>query len=96
MNLWLYVLVFSRDRPAVRDLSFVRDWTGSGLDDEQRLVCRVGVGAAAVVPIIQVESVSTFALKITLMIVAMNLVEIGILLSARQRSPVPAAKARLL
>jgi hypothetical protein len=39
-----------------------------------------------VFPIIRVESVSTFALKITMMIVAMNLVGIGILLSARQRS----------
>jgi hypothetical protein len=36
----------------------------------------------SVFPIIKVESVSTFALKITTMIVAMNLVGIGILLSA--------------
>ena len=47
----------------------------------------------SVFPIIQVESVSTFALKITLMVVAMNLVGIGILLSARQRSAAAAAKA---
>jgi glutamate:GABA antiporter len=40
----------------------------------------------SVFPIIKVESVSTFALKISLMIVAMNLVGVGILLSARQRS----------
>jgi amino acid transporter len=47
----------------------------------------------SVFPIIKVESVSTFALKITLMIVAMNLVGIGILLSAGRRSA--AAKARV-
>jgi amino acid transporter len=40
----------------------------------------------SVFPIIQVESVSTFALKITLTIVAMNLVGIAILYSARRRS----------
>jgi len=40
----------------------------------------------SVFPIIQVESVSTFALKITMMVVAMNLVGIGILLSATKRS----------
>jgi amino acid transporter len=45
----------------------------------------------SVFPIIKVESVSTFALKITMMVVAMNLVGIGILLSADQRSA--AAKA---
>ena len=39
----------------------------------------------SVFPIIKVESVATFALKITLMIVVMNLVGIGILLSARRR-----------
>jgi hypothetical protein len=48
----------------------------------------------SVFPIIKVESVSTFALKITLLIVAMNVVGIGILLSARQRSAAAAAKAR--
>jgi amino acid transporter len=41
----------------------------------------------SVFPIIKVESVATFALKITLMIVAMNIVGAGILLSARQRGP---------
>jgi len=40
----------------------------------------------SVFPIIKVESVSTFALKITLTIVAMNLVGIAILFSARRRS----------
>ena len=40
----------------------------------------------SVFPIIKVESVSTFALKITLTVVAMNLVGIGILLSARKRA----------
>jgi hypothetical protein len=40
----------------------------------------------SVFPIIKVESVSTFALKITMMIVAMNLVGTGILLAARYRS----------
>jgi len=40
----------------------------------------------SVFPIIQVESVSTFALKITLTIVVMNLVGIAILYSARRRS----------
>jgi hypothetical protein len=38
-----------------------------------------------VFPIITVTSVSTFALKITLVIVAMNVVGIGILRSARGR-----------
>jgi amino acid transporter len=42
----------------------------------------------SVFPIIKVESVSTFALKITLMIVAMNLLGIGILVSAGRRSRV--------
>jgi hypothetical protein len=46
----------------------------------------------SVFPIIQVESVSTFALKITIMIVAMNLVGIGILLSAGRRAAATAAK----
>ena len=40
----------------------------------------------SVFPIIKVESVSTFALKITMMIVAMNLVGIGVLFSARQQT----------
>jgi hypothetical protein len=39
----------------------------------------------SVVPIIKVESVATFALKITSMIVAMNLLGIAILWSARRR-----------
>jgi amino acid transporter len=46
----------------------------------------------SVFPIIKVESVSTFALKITMMIVAMNVVGAGILLSARQRSAVRSAE----
>src|SRR5262249_28065297 len=41
----------------------------------------------SVFPIIKVESVATFALKITLMIVAMNIVGAGILFAARQRGP---------
>jgi amino acid transporter len=48
----------------------------------------------SVFPIIKVESVFTFAVKITMTIVAMNLVGIGILLSARQRSARSAAAAR--
>jgi amino acid transporter len=40
----------------------------------------------SVFPIIKVESVSVFALKITIMIVAMNLVGIGILLAAGRRA----------
>jgi hypothetical protein len=47
----------------------------------------------SVFPIIKVESVSTFALKITLVIVAMNLVGIGILLAARSR-PSPTLSSR--
>jgi hypothetical protein len=47
-----------------------------------------------VFPIIKVESVFTFALKITLMIVAMNLVGIAILLSAHRRPPRPVATSR--
>jgi uncharacterized membrane protein len=39
----------------------------------------------SVFPIIKVESVSTFALKITLLILAMNVVGIGILRSADRR-----------
>jgi glutamate:GABA antiporter len=41
----------------------------------------------SVFPIIKVASVATFALKITTVIVAMNLVGIGILVTARRRSP---------
>ena len=40
----------------------------------------------SVFPIIKVESVFAFAFKIVLLIAAMNLVGIGILLSARRRS----------
>ena len=40
----------------------------------------------SVFPIIKVESVMTFALKITAMVVVMNLVGIGILLTARRRA----------
>src|SRR5207247_7844453 len=47
----------------------------------------------SVFPIIKVESVSTFALKITLTIVAMNLVGIALLYSARQRSGQDSAPA---
>ena len=44
----------------------------------------------SVFPIIKVESVSTFAVKIAMLIVAMNGVGVGILLSARRRStPAP-------
>ena len=49
----------------------------------------------SVFPIIKVESVSTFALKITMMIVAMNLVGIGILLSAGRRPAAAAATTRI-
>ena len=42
--------------------------------------------ALSVFPIIKVESVATFALKISLVIVAMNLLGIGILVSARRRA----------
>jgi amino acid transporter len=49
----------------------------------------------SVFPIIKVESVSTFALKITMLVVAMNLVGIGILLTAGRRSA-PAAHERAL
>jgi amino acid transporter len=42
--------------------------------------------ALSIFPIIKVESVATFALKISLVIVVMNLVGIGILVSARRRS----------
>jgi hypothetical protein len=48
----------------------------------------------SVFPIIAVESVSTFAIKITMMIVAMNLVGIGLLFSAGRRSAKSAASAR--
>jgi len=39
----------------------------------------------SIFPIINVESVSTFALKITLVIVGMNVVGVGILFSSRRR-----------
>ena len=42
--------------------------------------------ALSVFPIIKVESVVTFALKITVVIVAMNLVGVGILVAARRRA----------
>lgn len=42
--------------------------------------------ALAVFPIIKVESVSTFALKITLVVVVMNLVGLGILRAANRRA----------
>jgi amino acid transporter len=45
----------------------------------------------SVFPIIKVESVSTFALKITLTIVGMNLLGVLILYSARRRAPRPVA-----
>ena len=44
----------------------------------------------SVFPIIQVENVAGFALKIAAMIVVANLVGVGILLAARRRSQVPA------
>jgi glutamate:GABA antiporter len=48
----------------------------------------------SVFPIIKVESASTFAMKITLTIVATNLLGIAILYSARQRSGRSVAPAR--
>ncbi len=48
----------------------------------------------SVVPIIKVESVATFALKISLVIVVMNLVGIGILVAARRRAARGAVTAR--
>jgi hypothetical protein len=42
--------------------------------------------ALSVFPIIKVDSVAMFALKISTVIVVMNLVGIGILLAARRRS----------
>jgi nitrate reductase NapE component len=42
--------------------------------------------ALSIFPIIQVASVSTFALKISGVIVVMNLVGVGILVSARRRA----------
>ena len=44
----------------------------------------------SVFPIIKVDNVAGFALKIATMIVVMNLVGIGILLAARRRSQLPA------
>jgi hypothetical protein len=40
-------------------------------------------------PIIKVENVATFALKIASIIVVMNLVGVGILLAARRRAQLP-------
>ena len=40
----------------------------------------------SVFPIIKVESVATFALKISTVIVVMNLVGVGILVAARRRA----------
>jgi amino acid transporter len=47
--------------------------------------------ALSIFPIIKVESVATFALKISLVIVVMNLAGVGILVSARRRSARSAA-----
>jgi len=44
----------------------------------------------SVFPIIQVDNVAGFALKIASMIVVMNLVGVGILIAARRRSQLPA------
>ena len=48
----------------------------------------------SVVPIIKVESVATFALKISLVIVVMNLVGVGILVASRRRAARGAVTAR--
>ena len=48
--------------------------------------------ALSVFPIIKVASVTTFALKITTVIVAMNLIGVGILIAARRRSSGEALK----
>jgi amino acid transporter len=48
----------------------------------------------SIFPIIKVESVATFAVKITMTIVAMNVMGIGILFSARRRSAKSAPRAR--
>ena len=50
------------------------------------LVMTVLYVVLSVFPIIQVESVATFALKIASVIVGMNLVGVGILVAARRRS----------
>jgi hypothetical protein len=50
------------------------------------LVITVLYTVLSLFPIIQVSSVASFALKITLVIVVMNLVGVGILLAARRRS----------
>ena len=51
------------------------------------LVMTVLYVALSVFPIIKVASVAVFAFKITLVVVAANLVGIGILAAARRRSP---------
>ena len=48
----------------------------------------------SVFPIIKVESVSTFALKIVLLIALMNVVGVGILVAARRRTAPPIAVSR--
>jgi amino acid transporter len=48
----------------------------------------------SVFPIIKVESVSTFALKIASVIVVMNLVGVGVLYAGRRRAQRPATEAR--
>jgi hypothetical protein len=48
----------------------------------------------SIFPIIKVESVAAFAVKITMTIVAMNVIGIGILFSARRRSAKSAPRAR--
>jgi len=49
----------------------------------------------SVFPIITVASVATFALKVSSMIVVMNLVGVGILLAARRRSQLSAEMGAL-
>lgn len=81
-----YVVMFALPLVGLRDVSprpplWLRLASLSGLSMTVLYI------VLSVFPIIRVESVTTFALKITLTIVGMNLLGVAILLAARRREP---------
>lgn len=88
-----YVVMFAIPLFGLRDVS-PRPPLWLRLASVSGLLMTVLYVVLSVFPIIQVESVAAFALKITLTVVVMNLVGVGILLMARRRAtsaPRPAA-----
>ena len=80
-----YVVMFAIPLFGLRDVS-PRPPLWLRLASLSGLLMTVLYVVLSVFPIIKVESVSTFALKITATVVVMNLVGVGILLSARRRA----------